>query len=358
MLKYLVTALVAMSFVGCSFDKGGGDNIKAQKAKDDAETKAIFDPLVGNYEGQMRFNGTLYDVELAIGYVTQTESGKTDEKGQPITRIVPRATLKRNNPVGVDVTFDVIYDPAAPQLELINVESTKSANGGGAAPATLGPNDIHSIFFDQKGISLAAKTFVGSIKNDGPTPRGTISLRPSSTEQSAPDENPDQAYYNRLRKVYEPLVGKYVGNSVLDGKSQEYSLTINMRIDTSQDLEIPVLYGLFVRTDDPTQNSALNLGFTYRTNTQQFRIDGTPRNFGNTSYKATITGKIVKNAFTGSWTSTRGFEGNLLLKKVGPNGEVINEPVQDEEKCFEPAAAKWPTLPEKGPIPTPRPKCP
>lgn len=358
MLKYLGTALIALTLAGCSFDKGSGDDIKAQKAKDDAQTKAIFDPLVGSYEGQMRFNGTVYDVELAVGYVTQTESGKTDEKGQPLTKIVPRATLKRNNPVGVDITFDVIYDPAVPQIELINIESTKSATGGGAAPATLGPNDIHSIFFDQKGISLSAKTFVGSIKNDGPTPRGSISLKPSSKEQTTPDENPDQAYYNRLKKVYEKYVGNYVGFSTYEGQSREYRLSIKMRLDTSTDLEIPVLFGTFVRTDDKNENSALNLSFAYRTDTQLLTIDATPRNYGNTSYRAKITGKIANNTFAGSWTSTRGFEGDLLLKRVGPNGEVIEEPGQEEEKCFAPVAAKWPTLPENGPVPTPRPKCP
>lgn len=367
MLKYLATAVLALTLGACSFDKND-DSVAAQRDKENKLTMSEFDKVKGLYRGLMTLNDVSYIVTMEIGYIPG-ESTEKDDKGQPIPKVIPRATLKRINPSSTDYKFDAYIDLKQVRLQLINLDAKQAGPGAGTASTAeasssgLGPNEIYSIEFTNGGLNVEQKKLVGVIKNSVASRIGDISLEITNQEQES-GTNSEQERYDRLKKEYDALAGDYIGDSVLDSKQTEYLLSIRVRVKQVGDFKVPEFYGHFQRTDDKHGTGAVTLAFMYSNSEKAPRLTmtGKARHYPNSDYYANIDGYIQDNTFIGGWITNLGFQGDLNLKRVqtvkNENGVDEVKETPNTGKCLESISpAAYAKLPKDGPIPTPRPKC-
>jgi hypothetical protein len=352
MLKFLIAATVALSFAACSFDKDG--NANATKAQQDNQ-KAIeeFKDVKGSYAGTMIMGGITYSVTLNLD-IKEQKSDKKDDNGQPIYEVVRMANLKRISPAASEYSFNVGLSRELGKVSLVNVDSGSSNPN---KPA-LTRDDIDTI--DAKYVTKQRIT--GRLLNNTAVKIGEIDVVWQATESGnqGSQGNQEQEYYDNLRKEYETLVGTYVGNSVKDGKAQEYELTIKLRPQPVGITSAPELYGTLFRTDDKLRSAGLSLSFIYQNNSNPKRlfITGKPMDFNRVDYIASFDGVMQNNAYIGTWsTQHRGFEGSFEFVRKGevqPTPTPTATPKPDESTCS--MRGKFPCLPETVPTPIPRPK--
>lgn len=376
MFKYLVLTLFALATVGCSFDKNG-NSISEQRAKENNALIQKFSTVEGNYKGTLVLGGISYNALLSLTYTIQADPVEKDDNGQPLPQVITYGTLKRINPVGTDYSFKATY---VSELEYPLILTNDDVNqgpgnqntpgqqknganspGGSGPPGKLGPDEPYSI--ESKVVLDEATKKVreinGVVKNSSGVKIGSLRLTISSQQHETPNEKPEQAYYDRLKAEYEAIAGDYVGNSVLDSAVMEYILAIRVRTKQIDDLLVPEFYGTFKRTDDRKGGGALSLStFSYSPAQKHLTMDGVPMHYPNSDYVAKFDGYIRDNSYIASWSTKRGFEGNLSLKRIRTVKKDTEEETPEVDECSEQAlAASWPTLPKEGPIPTPRPKC-
>lgn len=258
-----------------------------------------FEVVKGTWEGILQ-DGQRPESVQVVFFIQDERS--VSQQGEVITRPVLYARLRTQDIVRYDFTYSTRYRPEIAEIVLFNANT-----------------EIQSI----TGRFTDSETFRGSAG----TARGTlgeINLKRVSTETPAPGQGEENDRNERLRRQYEPLVGKYVGTLTgasnpnrpeLKGFTVELFLTTQ---STANGGSIPVLNGHYKL---PSGGGGLDLSFAviYKPELSPPQITMTSQGVvtrpGN--YFVTLEGTLQPNGdIKGAHVTQMGTTGSFTLKRV------------------------------------------
>lgn len=299
--KLILAASISMALVACSFDKNNG-NDNTPRARENEKKENDYSRVIGFYKGTLTTPSGTQSVSFSL--YTLADNGGAD--------ISLNSNYKRLDPIGKDFNFKVDYIPETGSLTFSNVNLEGNPNSG-----KVEADDIHTI-----SAKVSGKNIVGEVKSRSGT-LGILNATLSTQENNKPGDKQEQEYYDRLGQEYEKITGIYEGKSINDEKqASDILVDIRVRRLSSGSLTVPQIWGVFNWKSRGNDGTALTLtvDFKYDLNPPRLVMEGTPRDFQGRPYKAVFDAVIINNTIMGSWSSTRGFEGNYELKLVKKHG--------------------------------------
>ena len=293
MLKKIILLAAVLGLSACAFDKDES-KVNAKEAADRAKIESIYKPIEGVYRGTLTTDTVKQPVELRL-FILEVQSGQ-NANGEDRYLKVLRANLKQTNSTDPSSNFKARYIQETGELILSNSSTS---------------------FMDNEAHTINAKVIGEKIVGDAVTIAGQvgqIELSLTSKSSNRPD-NSDGEFKERLRRQYQAIVGTYVGENILEGKAT-FTGTLTLSI---VEKEIgPYLVGQFKRNDDPLNDMMMILTSTYEPQYSPARLTMTGKlSHTNINYEANFQGVFIDGNYHGSWrSSTRGFQGDFILKKV------------------------------------------
>ncbi len=315
MLKKLILFAAILSLSACAFDKDSS-RVNAKEAAEREKLIQTYKPVEGLYRGTMTTDTFTQPVELRM-FTLEVEAGK-NANGEERYLKVMRGNFKKMNSVDPNTSFKARFVPETGELILTNSKENLEAD------------DVHTINANVSGqkINGDAITVSGDI--------GKLELTLISSASNKPG-NSETEFNERLRRQYESIAGTYVGENILDGKVTFKGTLILYVMEKEVDPSAggknssasvapstvkklqPQLVGEFQRSDDPSNDLALILATSYQPEAAPPKLIMTGKlgRITNVPYEANFQGVFIDGHYLGSWrSSTRGFQGDFILKKV------------------------------------------
>lgn len=298
MKNLFLMTFISLGLAACSFNES--DTINKQETEDNLKLEKVYSDIRGEYQGKLfNANGT-QDITIQIYTLSMKDGINSD--GTNKLRLVPKAYVKRVNPVGESQLMDIRYIPESGQITF-----TVSAD------SKAGPDDIHTI----NGY-ISGQTLKGEVLR--PTgPFGQVEVQLVSKQTTTPDGGSakEEIAQNLLRE-YEKIIGEYSG--VVQDSKVDNGLTypIQVRLFITKEVIngaiMPVLRGFFKRPDDKNAVFDLALNVAYDPTVLPATI--TMSGKGDGKFFLAMDGYIQNNQMFVNFSTHRGLAGQVILNKT------------------------------------------
>lgn len=298
MKNLILIVLAATSFVSCAFRET--DTINKQESENNLKLEKVYSDIRGEYQGRIVGGATTQEVTIQI--YTLTEKDGLNSDGTNKFRLVPKAYIKRTNPLGASQVMDVRYIPESGQVTFIVEQNQKP-----------GVDDIHTINATVTGQILKGEV----LKPTGPY--GLIEASLVSREASTPKNGSEKEEIARnLLAEYEKISGEYQGTLNNSKVDNGLSYPIQVRLFVVKEVVngniFPVLKGFFKRLDDDAQlfDLALNVAYDPTVIPSTITMSGKGEGRFFISMDGVVTGgKVLVN-----FSTHRGYAGQVELSKT------------------------------------------
>lgn len=321
MFKNLILFATTLGLSACAFDKDSS-KVNAKDTADRLRLEQAYKPLANNvYRGTITTDTFQQPIELRL-FMLEVKDGK-NANGEDRYLKVLQGNLRKTNSVDASNNYNARFISETGELILSNV-----------AEKDLSSDDVHTVNAVVNGDKITGQ----SITVSGDV--GIVDLTLYSNSSSKPG-NSESEFNERLRRQYEAIAGTYVGDNVFDGKvnfkatlvlyvlekevpnssgSSSSSGSSNGGTPAPGTKKIrPELMAEFTRSDDPSNDLALLLTSVYQPEAVPAKLIMTGKlgRITNVPYEANFSGVFIDGNYHGSWrSSTRGFQGDFILKKV------------------------------------------
>lgn len=300
-MKKLLTIFTALLFVGCAFNNN--DAVQAENERNikrDLEKKAQYEPYTGTYTGTLYSLNDEFPIQITI-FMDPKKVGETS-KGEPIFETELKGFYRRLDIVTTDFRFNTRVIQETGDLILSNDKTTN-------------PDDIVTILG-----KLNNNTITGDVKTStGLLGNFIVTLKTKNTQVPAVGDQNEKN--ERLRLLFEPLKGKYIG--IVTPPPQlaapfEVQLELFVIEKTLNNNKTePALNSYYQRSDDPTGELALNLNVNYMPEYKPAKIVISGQKAGNTGrvYSINVNGILSNSKIIGTHTDQRGYVSQIELIK-------------------------------------------
>lgn len=294
---FIVFALIMTS--ACAFKDT--DSINKQEVQDNYKLEKIYSDIRGNYEGKISNASGIQEISLQI-YTLSIKDG-TNSDGTNRFRLVPKAYLKKVNPVGNSQLLDVRFIPESGKITLTDANAEKQ----------LGIDEIHTINATVTGQIIKGE----ALKPTGPM--GEVFLSLVSRESSGPENgSTKEEYANNLSREYQKIVGEYSGE-VVDSRvdaGRSYKILVRLFIvkEVINGNILPILKGFYTRADDDSAIFDLSLNVAYDHTVTPATIAMSGKSEGR--YYISMDGHLINGKIKANLSTHRGLAGPIELTKI------------------------------------------
>ncbi len=291
-LKWCLITFATLTLAACAFDKNS--NTDTQSEIENRNTlNEKYSHVIGVYRGTVSSGSGVQNVELSF-YTVDVKVGETSS-GQPKFQPALMTRYRLLDNVVDDIVMVATYLPEnTGQIFMSNKDNTFGISG-----------------------TLRGETITGNVTRNGGQ-WGTLNVSLISRESSTPNDANDRAERNdRLMKIYEPIVGQYLGNVVPPVKQgQAFAIEVNITIDQVKDKDgfyAPALKADYKPAGQNDRNLALSLDVDYKpdANPPYMSLVSQAKN----DYSVTMAGTISNGVFHGIFTNKFAIQATVTLKK-------------------------------------------
>ncbi|MGZ3795607.1 MAG: hypothetical protein ACXVB1_04545 [Pseudobdellovibrionaceae bacterium] len=288
---FIIFAVLCLS--ACAFDKSSNEDTQAE-----IENRNLlyekYNRIIGVYHGQLTSGSSEQQVELSF-YTIEVKIGDTS-RGQPkfLPALMVRYRLLDN--VVDDILMTATYLPENNgEIFMSNKDNTFGFSG-----------------------RLNDKDLSGDVtKNGGQW--GFLKASLFSHGSSAPNDANDRAERNaRLMKIYEPIVGQYLGKVVPPPQQgQAFAIEVNITIDQVKDKDgfyVPALKADYKPAGQNDRNLALFLDIDYKSDTNPPYMSLVSQQ-AKGDYSVTMAGTLVHGVFRGTFTNKFALRADVTFRK-------------------------------------------
>jgi len=295
-LKWILTVFAALNFTACAYDKT--NNADTQREIEDRNALyEKYNRVTGVYSGKVTAGTGVQLVELSF-YTVEKRKGDTAD-GQP--KFLPALMTRFRILNSVDTVNNDIIMEAKFIAETSEIFMSDASGSFG----------IHAY--------INGENLNGEVTQNGGR-WGTLTSQLTSRESSAPNDTNSRAERDaRLRKLFQPIVGKYSGKVIFPKGSPaaSYYASITLvigQVKDKDDFYMPALQGSF--TPQNSNDSALTIALNV-----DYKPDVAPPYISLVSYDSkadytvTISGSVLKGVIEGEFINKRGHSGTVRFVK-------------------------------------------
>lgn len=200
-----------------------------EEIEENARLRRQYEIVKGTWEGILQEGQRSEKIRVILFVQDERSQG---QQGNTITRPVLYARLYTTDIVRYDFTFSSRYRREINELVLFNANA-----------------EVQSI----SGNFTDSETFLGTASSPRGT-LGTVTLKRVSTDTPAPGQGEENDRNERLRRQYQPLVGKYIGkmesmSNSTRPESRGFTVELFLTTQATPTGSVPVLNGHYKLTD-------------------------------------------------------------------------------------------------------------
>lgn len=295
----LFSLFMVLVLSSCAFNKS--DTTTAENQRDiqrELEKKAEYANYTGTYIGTVYAQDTEFPVQITI-YTLSEETGK-NSRGEPVLETKLKGFYRRLDIVTNDARFEVRMVQETGELNFVNNLAKNT-------------EDIHTI-----NASLKDETITGIIKTTAGE-LGNFTAKLTTKAVQIPAEGDQKEKNERLRRMYAPLEGTYVG-IVYPPPQIAAPFEITLRIVTINEVTengTIVKLNSYYNRSDLGNDLSLSLNIDYQPEFKPARIflSGQKNTGSGFLLSVNITGIIKDSNIVGTYKDQRNYIGQVSLIK-------------------------------------------